>query len=217
MTDDPVPTDDGHWENYQFVSGSRVPGSTSGSAGLDLNYGAVKNLQLTVVLPAEFEHERDTHWMSGEMELAAKYRIITSQPESNAPEVALFPRVFIPTHHADPAHLSLLLPVWIGKDHDSWSWFGGGGYLINPGEGNRNAWLNGVAVTHSAGERTHVGIEIYHQTAATDHDQAFTGINVGVDVRLNQHWTFLGSMGPGVQHAEQQGQYAFYLALKADY
>lgn len=216
VTDDPAPTDHQHWENFQFVSFTHVSGSTSGSAGLDLNYGAAENLQLTLVVPAEFDHADETHWQSGEIELAAKYRLpLTST--NGMPDIAFFPRVFVPTHHDEPAHLSVLLPVWLGKEHESWSWFGGGGYLINPGESNRNAWLGGIAVTRSMSERLRLGMEIYHQTPQSDDDQPFTGINVGVEYELNKHWWLLTSFGSGIQYARTEGQYSGYLALQAKY
>ncbi len=218
VTDDPAPTDFKHWEIYQFVDAVHVQGSTSGAAGLDLNYGAAENLQLTLVLPAEFIREDQMRWVSGAVEVAAKYRIVDASTDNHVPDVALFPRVFIPTHHdTESEHLSLLLPVWMGKEMDEWSWFGGGGYLLNPGVHNRNAWQSGVAVTRALGVHIHLGIEIYHQTAATDHDQAFTGLNVGADYRLNKHWSLLGSFGPSIEHAKQEGQDGFYFALKADY
>jgi len=216
VTDDPAPTDYQHWENFQFVNFTHVAGTTSGSAGLDLNYGAAENLQLTMVLPAEFEGTSEMHWESGDIELAAKYRLLRSTSD-RTPDIAIFPRLFIPTHREEPSHLSLLLPIWVGKEHDSWGWFGGGGYLVNPGEDHRNAWLSGIAYTRSVSERLRLGMEIYHQTPQTNDDEAFTGINAGAEYRLNKHWLLLASFGPGIQHAREEGQYSGYLALKAEY
>lgn len=215
VTDDPAPTDYHHWENFHFVSFAHVSGSTSGAAGVDLNYGAAENLQLTLVLPAEFEHAEETHWQSGDVELAAKYRLPGSS--DRIPDIAVFPRLFVPTHHEQPSHLSVLLPVWIGKEHESWSWFGGGGYLVNPGEGNRNAWVSGLAITKSVNERLRLGMEIYHQTPQTEDEQRLTGVNAGAEYRFSKHWLLLASFGPGIQHAREQGQYSGYLALKAEY
>ncbi|HEX2586393.1 MAG TPA: hypothetical protein VHL14_14800 [Steroidobacteraceae bacterium] len=216
VTDDPAPTDHHHWENYHFVNVTHAASSTSGAAGLDLNYGAAEGLQLTLVLPAEFERTSKTRWRSGDVELAAKYRL-PSPASDRSPDLAFFPRIFIPTDHAESSHVSVLLPVWIGKEGAFWNWFGGGGYLINPGEGNRNAWLSGLALTRSIGERMHVGLEIYHQTAQTEDSQSFTGVNAGVDYKLSKHWSLLASFGPGIQHARQEGQYNGYLSFKAEY
>ena len=53
-TDDPEPTDLRHWEVYAFTAGSRAQGSVDGAAGLDLNYGGFKEVQLTATLPIDF-------------------------------------------------------------------------------------------------------------------------------------------------------------------
>jgi hypothetical protein len=41
LTDDPAPTDTGHWEIYGFATAEGRGGSFDGVTGLDLNYGPV--------------------------------------------------------------------------------------------------------------------------------------------------------------------------------
>ena len=50
----------------------------------------------------------------------------------------------------------LLLPMWAQKDFGPWSLFGGGGYMINPGAGNRDFWQSGVALTRQVTPRPQV-------------------------------------------------------------
>jgi len=57
VTDDPETTDTGHWEIYNFAVGVETPGEVFAQAGLDLNYGAAKDLQLTAVIPVDFTAE----------------------------------------------------------------------------------------------------------------------------------------------------------------
>jgi len=38
------------------------------------------------------------------------------------------------------------LPVWMQKDVGDWTVYGGGGYWINPGAGQKNWWFTGLAV-----------------------------------------------------------------------
>ena len=54
VTDDPQPTDVGHWEIYAFATGAEASGDLAGEAGLDINYGAANDLQVTSVIPASF-------------------------------------------------------------------------------------------------------------------------------------------------------------------
>ncbi len=216
VTDDAEPTDTGHWEIYNFVSGTRLPGETDGEAGFDINYGAVKDLQLTAVVPLDFVNGRTGGL--GDIELAAKYRFLHQSAGSLVPDVAFFPRLFVPTGgRFGSERASLMLPLWAEKDWGKWSLFGGGGYDINPGPDNRNFWLTGIALTRAVSDRLSLGAEIYHQTPDTVDARPFTGVNVGAVYKLTDHWSLLASGGPGLENARQQGQYAFYLALEAQY
>jgi hypothetical protein len=50
VTDDPEPTDFKHYEVYLFAQGTNARDGTSGASGIDFNYGAGPNLQLTAGL-----------------------------------------------------------------------------------------------------------------------------------------------------------------------
>lgn len=219
VTDDPQPTARGHWEIYDFVDGAHVPGSTAGGGGLDLNYGAAKDLQLTAAIPFAYDTADGGHLGMGVIELAAKYKFLRQADGSALPDVAFFPRVFVPTARAElgPRRANLLLPLWLERDFGAWSVFGGGGYQINPGEGNRNFWSSGIALTRQVTDRLNLGAEITYQTPDARDGRAFTGANLGVLYKMTDHWSLLASGGPGLQNAREGGQYDFYVALKADY
>ena len=55
MTDDPEPTATGHFEIYTFTQGMTAQGGTSGQSGIDFNYGAAPNLQLTATVPMDYD------------------------------------------------------------------------------------------------------------------------------------------------------------------
>jgi hypothetical protein len=218
VTDDPQPTDRGRWEIYNFVAGSHVAGDTAGEAGLDLNYGAAQDLQLTLVIPAAFDRaEGTTHTGMGVVEAAAKLKVL--HEDKDGVDLAIFPRLFLATAPARFAsrHTNLLLPVWAGKDFGKWSVFGGGGWQLNPGPGQRDFWTGGLAVTRQVTERLNLGAEITHRGRETADGRAFTGLNAGVIYKLTDHWSLLASGGPGVQNARTEGRYDFYVSLKADY
>ena len=69
-------------------------------------------------------------------------------------QVAVFPGITLPTasHGLGAGRVTALLPVWLQSDKGPWSFFGGGGYAINPGPGNRNYWTGGLAATRHFGE-----------------------------------------------------------------
>ena len=216
VTDDPQPTDTGHWEVYSFATATQASGDLSGEAGLDINYGAAKNLQLTAVVPVSFENAN--RFGAGDVELAAKYKLVSQSDGSWLPDIAIFPRVFLDSGtRFTPERPGLFLPIWAEKDFGPWAVFGGGGLQINPGAGERNFWQSGLAVTRSFGDRLSLGVEAFHQTAPDFASKPFTGVNVGATYRLTKHWTLMASGGPGVENARRADQYDFYAALLATY
>jgi len=52
-TEDPEPTDLGHWEIYLFGAAGGAHGAWDGAAGADLDHGAFENVQLTATLPLD--------------------------------------------------------------------------------------------------------------------------------------------------------------------
>jgi hypothetical protein len=214
LTDDPEPTDTGHWENYLFVSGARTPGVTSGQAGFQFNYGGAPNLQLSVLLPLNYQFDHSSVIGRGDVQLSAKYRFI--RQSRFAPDVAVFPDVVLPTaaRAFAPVRTSLLLPVWAQKDFGPWSAFGGAGYDLNPGPGNRNFTVAGWAVTRSLGKRLNLGLELFHQTATTVGGKALSIAAAGAIWKFAPHWALMASGGPALQRAASAGQGEFFLALQ---
>jgi hypothetical protein len=218
VTDDPQPTDLGHWEIYHFATAGHVAGDTAGEAGLDLNYGVARDVQATLVIPLAFDRaDGGTRYGMGVVEAAAKFKLLHEARDGI--DLAVFPRLFVPTAPARFAsrRANLLLPVWAGKDFGPWSVFGGGGYQLNPGSGAKDFWTGGLALTRDLGERLQLGAEVTHRTADAPDGRAFTAVNLGAIWKLTSHWSLLAGGGPGVQNAREEGRYDVYLALKADY
>ena len=115
FTDDPDPTDLGHWEIYAFGAATRSGGHFDGG-GLDLNYGGIADVQLTATLPVDVVHDASPRTGLGDIELGVKYRFFHDERAGFA--IAAFPRVILPTATARHGHgrAALLLPVWAQKD-----------------------------------------------------------------------------------------------------
>ena len=79
FSDDPEPTDFLHWEIYGFFAGTNLTGGTGGESGFDINYGGAKDLQLTTVIPLDYQRGPGTHVALGDIELAAKYRFLRAE------------------------------------------------------------------------------------------------------------------------------------------
>lgn len=213
LTDDPVPTETGHWEIYGFTAAEGRKTTVDGDVGLDLNYGAIEGVQLTATLPLTFSHDAVAGWRSGtgDLELGVKYRLFDD--EARGLSAAIFPRVILPTaSHSPGEKTKLLLPLWLGKDFKGGtSIFGGGGYLVNPGAGNRDFWQAAIAVTQDISGQLSAGVEIARQGPDTVGGTAQTRAGIGAIVPLSKTYSLLVSAGP--TWADHRTGYHAYAAL----
>jgi hypothetical protein len=213
LTDDPVPTETGHWEIYAFTAGGGHGSTLDDDTGFDLNYGGIKGVQLTATVPLSFSHAPHEGWRggTGDVELAVKYRFL--HDERSGFSAAIFPRVILPTAAHSPGEKTrFLLPLWMEKDFaGGTSVFGGGGYMINPGTGNRDFWQAGVAATQDVTKRLSLGAELIRQGSDTAAGTAQTRAGVGTIIQLSDHYALLFSGGPA--WADHRTSYHFYAAL----
>jgi hypothetical protein len=215
LTDDPEPTDYQHFEIYAFSNGTATQDGTSGEGGIDFNYGGAPNLQLTATLPAGYDFPASGSSAAGlsNIELAAKYRFLTQ--ENFGLDVALFPRVFLPSASPDVGerHVSFLFPLWMEKDWGQWSAFGGGGCEINRGGDAQNFCLMGAVVTRQVTPGLQLGLELFHQTPDIQGGEATTSIGSGLRYDLSKNFHLLGYLGRGLQNADATNRYDWYTAI----
>jgi len=215
VTDDPEPTDEGHYEIYLFASGMAARDGSGGEGGIDFNYGAAPDLQLTAVLPLGWDDPKSgpSSVDLGNVELAAKYKFL--HQDDSGVDVAFFPRVFLPAGSGavGERHVSLLLPIWIGHSWDEWSTFGGGGCTIDHGGDSQNFCQLGWAATYQIVPNFQIGAEVYHQSAATKGGKASTGLGIGATWDLSDNLHLMASAGPGIQNAAETDRTTWYTAL----
>ncbi|MEO6387886.1 MAG: hypothetical protein ABIT16_09640 [Croceibacterium sp.] len=218
LTDDPEPTEAGHWEIYAPLFEAEGRGKDfEGSLGAEINYGPVEDVQLTIGLPAAYTHDAaGWQWGAGDLEASVKYRFY--HDEASGVQIAAFPGISLPTASkgfgAD--HVTALLPVWAQKDFGKWSIFGGGGYALNPGTDNQDYWTGGVAVTRQFGERLLLGLEADRQGPDTLGGRGSTSLGLGAIVDLPGPFRLLASGGPTFDDGGGRGFHAF-AALGLDF
>ncbi len=217
VTDDPEPTDTGHFENYLYTQGTRVAGQAlDPGAGVEINYGAFANTQLTWAVPL------NPNPGPGGMGLVwaplgggVKYRFIQENHDGWRPQVAIFPQVFIPV---GPASRSMptteLVPIWMQKSFGAWTTFGGGGYTNNPGAGNRNYIIYGWVLQRQIIDNFVLGGEVFGQTRDSVSDRASTAVGLGALYDFNDALHLIASVNTGIVDARQSDQFSFNLALK---
>jgi hypothetical protein len=217
LTDDPAPTDTGHWEIYAFTTGEGRNSEVDDDTGFDLNFGPIKDVQLTATLPLTFSHDDLSGWRggTGDVELGVKYRFV--HDEKSGVSTAIFPRVILPTRARSPGERTqLLLPVWAEKDFKGGTAiFGGGGYEINPGQGTRDFWQAGLALTQDLSKGLSIGAEITRQGPDTIGRTPQTRAGLGTIIHLSGPASLLVSGGP--TWADHHTFYRFYAALGLDF
>jgi hypothetical protein len=214
VADDPEPTDYQHFEIYTFNLGTTTRSGTNGESGIDFNYGAAPNLQLTAVVPAGFNQPYGDGLAVGmsNIELAAKYRFL--HQDSFGLDVSIFPRLFLPSvsNGVGDNRTSLLLPIWVQKDwNGGWSAFGGG-CTVTGGRGLNFCQAGGV-LTYQLLPKLQFGVEFFRQTADAIGTPASSSIGVGMRSDLNDNYHLLGYVRRGIENTNETDQYSWYTAI----
>jgi subtilisin family serine protease len=117
-TDDPEPVDYGHYEFYNFFSGTHVTGDRSGvGPAFELNYGLIPDGQFHVVAPLAFDNPSGSpsQFGIGDTEIGFKYRFIQEDEkrcENPTPRNRVATRAF--TYRLCVAATNNAAQVWIG-------------------------------------------------------------------------------------------------------
>jgi hypothetical protein len=215
VSDDPEPTDYQHFEIYTFNQGTSTRAGVSGESGIDFNYGAAPDLQLTATLPAGFDQTigAGTDIGMSNIELAAKYRFL--HQDTFGLDVSIFPRVFLPSgsNTIGDNHTSLLLPIWVEKDWSGgWSAFGGGGCTFSEIRAADSCQIGGV-LTYQILPRLQIGAELFHQTADAHGTPATTSAGIGWRYDLDDHYHLLGYVRRGIENTEETDRYSWYASV----
>jgi hypothetical protein len=218
-TDDPVPVDHRHSEFYLFSSGTRRSSGTSGiGPAVEYNYGILPDAHAHFIFPAAYNNPNGepSHIGYGDTEVGLKYRLYKQKEGNDIPTIGTFPIVEIPTGNDGKGlgngRAQVLLPLWLQKDMVNWSTYGGGGYWINPGPGNRNYWTSGIQLQYSFSEVFYLGAEIFHQTASREDGHSGSGFNFGGGIPLQGKFQLLFSAGRGVTDVSEN-LFSYYVGL----
>jgi hypothetical protein len=204
FTDDPDPVHFRHWEYYLSSQNSFDTRHNSASGTIphiEINYGVVPDVQLHLVLPAAYLYSalHDLEIGYAFTEFGVKYRFV--KESKNVPEIGIFPIIEIPTIKDDrfgQENIQVYLPVWFQKSWNKLTTYGGAGYWINPGSGNRNWVFTGWEVQYDFSDFLTLGSEIYYHSAATHDDRSTTGFNIGGSLNFSEHIHFIFSAGHSV-------------------
>jgi hypothetical protein len=203
VTDDPEPVDYQHWEINIASQSIATPAGWSGTAPhLDMNYGLMPDVQLSLFAPMAYSAPSvgPAHYGYGDTQLAVKWRFFESA--DHTAEAAIEPQLNIPTGRESSGlgngHPQGFLPLWLQKNLDDWTMYGGGGYGINSGAGNENWSLAGLVVQRQIAKNFALGAEVYHLTPTVIGQRADTAFNVGTVIDFSERDHLLFSVGRSI-------------------
>lgn len=215
-TDDPEPVEYQHWEVYLASQMAHDRDGWSGtSPHLEVNYGAIPNLQLHLIAPLSFvspSHEA-ARFGYGDTELGVKYRFL--EETDYFPQIGMFPLIEVPTgdrkRGLGNGYEQIFLPLWLQKSFEPWTTYGGAGYWINPGKGNRNWWFMGWLLQRELTPGLTVGAEIFHETPSETGGQSDSKFNIGAIYDFSDFYHLLVSAGHTIQGPNE---FQAYVALQ---
>jgi hypothetical protein len=198
-TDDPEPVMFRHWEYYISSINSYQSGVWSGtSPHLEFNYGVVPNVQIHLLLPMNYDYpvKERADFGYADTEFGIKFRFV--QESDNFPQIGIFPLIEIPTVKNDlfsDGRTKIFIPVWIQKSWGKLTTYGGAGYWINPGPGNKNWIFSGWEVQYEFSPLIMLGTELYYHSASSEGGSSQTGFNIGGSVNPSEKFHIIFSLG----------------------
>lgn len=217
LTDDPEPVPYRHWELYLAGQIAHEADGWSGTGPhVEVNYGAVADVQLHLIAPLAFSlpDKGAAQYGPGDIELGAKVRLV--HETEWIPQVGTFPLIELPSgseaRGLGGGHVQLFLPIWIQKSFGPWTTYGGAGFWINPGAGNRDYGFFGWQAQRRLADALTIGAEVFHTTPKQDGESSETRFNIGMIVDLGETHHLLFSWGRGIPDLHRGQAYVAYQA-----
>jgi len=203
VTDDPEPVGYRHWELYLATQREVTPDGATGTAPhLEVNFGAAPDLQLHFIAPLAYARPKggSTTYGLGDVELGAKLRFV--EEGEWMPMVGAFPLVELPAgserRGLGAGHVRFFIPLWLQKSFGPWTTYGGGGYWVNPGNGNQNYWYVGWQAQRKLSKLATVGGEVFYTTADRVGGDGNLRFNLGLVLDFTDHHHVLLSAGRSI-------------------
>jgi len=215
LTDDPEPVEYQHWEVYiatQYMHDRDQDSATL--PHLEINYGIMPNVQIHLIAPLVYVKPEGSgsQYGYGDTELGVKYRFI--QETDHIPQVGIFPLIELPTGDSNEdlgnGKTQYFLPIWLQKSWGAWTTYGGGGYWINPGEGNKDWWQFGWLIQRDINKALTLGTELYYKTASASNSNDTTGYTVGAVINVTENHHVLLSLGQDINGPNYLSAYIGY-------
>jgi hypothetical protein len=223
ITDDPEPVEAQHWEvNFAVNKTWHEGGASAGIPSIDINYGLSPDAQIHAQPRyADESTGNEKHFGIDNTEIGMKYRFINEQYENSSWMASIYPIIQLPTGGSrlsdSSGKVQTFLPLWIQRNSENWTFYGGFGYRLNNYAESKDSWFSGAAVLYRLSHQWQLGGEIFHETTASIGGRGQTGYNLGGIYNLSNAYHILFSAGQGLSNATTTNQFSTYLALQVTY
>ncbi len=223
ITDDPEPVKYQHWEiNYAVSKTWRADSMSAGLPSIDINYGIAPNMQLHAQPRYSYEGTRtDKRFGIDDTEVGVKYRFLNWEQGDSSIMVGIYPMLQMSTGDRklgpNRGKKQLFLPLWMQGSTEKWTIYGGTGYRINPGAGNKNSVFIGTSALYQVTKSLQLGGETFHETPDAIEGASTSGFNLGGNYNLAPDLNLLFSVGKGIKNVSPTNQLSGYLALQVLY
>jgi hypothetical protein len=221
VTDDADTPDANHFEINLGAQYTRFQGGSAGTVpSLEVNYGITDKLQISILTPLAMAHTDGvgTNIGLGDIELGVKYRFIEADDWGWRPGVAFAPSIVMPSgseaRGLGSGQIGGSLPIWLSKEINQWTLFGGGGYNINPGMDRLNWWFTGVGVTRELTPKWTVGVELFHTTPTDRGAKDNTAFNVGAIYNISDTHHVMASVGRDLVNARENNAFSVFVGYQ---
>ena len=212
LTDDPEPVDFRHNEFYVFGTLDHADGASAmAGPAIEYNRGIAPDTQFHIVVPYAWNvpDRGATATGSGDVELGIKYRFVNL--DDGGLQVGVFPMVELGTGSARRSlgngQTWYRLPLWVQKSGGAWTFDGGGGWIVNPAPGMRNASFGGLLAQYAFDPRWTLGAEVFRQNALAADQPGYTLLNLGGYLNFTRSFSLLFSAGRSVAGARHTVAY----------
>jgi hypothetical protein len=199
----------------QFFTSATLP-------GIQADYGFGPDFQVRAVVPFVHESGAPDHHGLGDVQFGLKYRFLDDNGgEHWWPQLAIFPVVLAPTgerqRQLGQGGPAVSLPLWAQKNIGAWKIYGGGGYTLDDGVGNRDSGFLGLAVLRQFAYGLALGGEIFEKQANKSGRSDSTTVRIGGSYDITERYHVYFSVGRSLQNPAMTDRVTAYFALAATF
>lgn len=208
LTDDPNPVSYQHKNFYLFSILDRTPdGQLLALPGFQIDYGLAHNLEITTIVPFIFQTSNKNIPNAqglGDIQLGMKYALLIEK--NNQPQLAFAPIYVTPTGNANKGlglgGSQVQIPLWIQKSWNEWTYYGGGGYLLNSAPTLHNTFFGGAVLQRQINEKLMLGTEVFMQGSVSDDTHSFILMSLGGSYNITPSISTLFSISHNIMGLE---------------